>query len=55
MMCLYSLLLLLLNRRELPAAIRIRFVRAGVLVWSTLFFGVLAVLTIWQQIERITR
>ena len=37
MMFLYSLLLILLNRRELPAAIRIRFVRAGVLVWSTLF------------------
>ena len=54
MMCLYSLLLLLLNRRELPAAIRIRFGRSGVLVWSTLFFGVLAALTIWQQIGRLT-
>ena len=55
MMCLYSVLLLLLNRRELPQALRIGSIRAGVLVWSTLFFGVLAALTIWQQFERLTR
>ena len=53
MMSLYSLLLLLLNRRELPQPLRVGSIRAAVLVWSTLFFGVLAALTIWQQIGRL--
>jgi hypothetical protein len=52
MMFLYSGLLILLNRRCLPAPIRIRGVRLAVLVWSILFFGALAGLTIWQQAQR---
>ncbi|HEX6313466.1 MAG TPA: Nramp family divalent metal transporter [Gemmatimonadaceae bacterium] len=50
MMCMYSVLLLVLNQRELPAAIRIRSYRIVALVWSALFFGVLAVVTLWQQL-----
>ncbi len=53
MMCLYSTLLLVLNRRGLPEAIRVRSYRVVVLIWSTAFFGVLASLTIWQQLQRL--
>jgi hypothetical protein len=52
MMFLYSGLLILLNRRALPAAIRVRSYRLAALWWSILFFGVLAGLTFWQQIQR---
>ena len=55
MMCLYSALLLVLNRRGLTEPIRVRSYRAGVLVWSTAFFGVLAVLTAGQQLLRLFR
>lgn len=53
MMFLYSGLLIALNRRELPGPIRVRGVRLAVLVWSILFFGVLASLTVWQQVQRL--
>jgi hypothetical protein len=53
MMCLYSFLLLVLNRRGLPEAIRVRSYRAAALVWGTGFFGLLAALTIWQQLQRL--
>ena len=52
MMCIYSGLLILLNRRHLPPPIRIRGVRLAILTWSILFFGALALLTIWQQAQR---
>jgi hypothetical protein len=52
-MCLYSALLLVLNRRGLPERIRVRSYRAGVLIWSTGFFGLLAALTVWQQLQRL--
>jgi hypothetical protein len=51
-MFLYSGLLLVLNRRALPPAIRPGAGRIGALIWSTLFFGTLSVLTIWQQAGR---
>ena len=51
MMCLYSGLLLVLNRKGLPEAIRIRSYRAAAMVWSAGFFGILASLTIWQQLK----
>ncbi len=41
----YSGLLIMVNRRSLPAPIRIRGVRLGVLVWSILLFGTLSALT----------
>jgi hypothetical protein len=53
MMCLYSMLLLVLNRRGLPEPIRVRSYRVAALIWSTAFFGVLASLTIWQQLQRL--
>ncbi len=48
-MFLYSFLLIVLNRRELPAPIRVRSYRLGTLLWSIVFYGALAGLTIWQQ------
>jgi hypothetical protein len=50
MMFAYSGLLILINRRMLPKEIRIRGVRLVALVWAILLFGVLAFLTIQQQI-----
>jgi hypothetical protein len=52
MMFLYSGLLIQLNTRHLPGAIRVRSFRLGVLVWAIVFFGLLAGLTVWQQIAR---
>lgn len=52
-MCIYSVLLILLNRRWLPAQIRISRPRTAALVWSTLLFGFLAVLTFQQQIRNL--
>jgi hypothetical protein len=53
MMFIYSVLLIVLNRRTLPAPIRIGPVRTAALVWSTLLFGVLSILTFWQQIGKL--
>jgi hypothetical protein len=53
MMFIYSGLLIVINRRMLPEAIRINGVRTGALVWSVLLFGVLAVLTVIQQAGRL--
>ena len=53
MMFMYSGLLIALNRRHLPAPIRVRGVRLAVLIWAILFFGVLAALTVWQQAARL--
>jgi hypothetical protein len=52
-MFLYSFLLILLNRRALPPAITVRSYRLAALVWSTVFFGALSVITIWQQLQRL--
>jgi hypothetical protein len=49
-MFLYSMLLIVLNRRALPREIAPNPARIATLVWSTLFFGVLAALTLWQQL-----
>jgi hypothetical protein len=54
MMCLYSALLLILNRRELPTEIGATLGRRIALSWSVAFFGVLAVLTMWQQGRRLS-
>jgi hypothetical protein len=50
MMFVYSFLLIRLNRRVLPAPIRISNPRVGVLVWAILLFGVLSAVTIWDQL-----
>ena len=51
-MFLYSFLLIALNRRALPAAIRVRSYRLAALVWSTAFFGGLSAITIYEQLKR---
>jgi hypothetical protein len=50
MMFIYSGLLIMVNRKSLPAPIRIRGIRLGVLVWSILLFGTLSALTFRDQI-----
>jgi hypothetical protein len=50
-MFLYSMLLIALNRKMLPAAISISPFRTATLVWSTLLFGTLAALTIYTQAQ----
>ncbi len=49
MMFIYSILLLVLNRKVLPDQIKIRGARMAVLGWSVALFGVLSVLTIVDQ------
>jgi hypothetical protein len=49
-MFLYSMLLIALNRKLLPDAIRISPLRTATLVWSTLLFGTLALYTIYDQV-----
>jgi hypothetical protein len=53
MMFVYSSLLILLNRRTLPAALRTPVWRVVVLLLSAAFFGWLSVLTIHQQVQRL--
>lgn len=53
MMCIYSVLLILLNRRSVPQPVRITPLRIVALIWATLLFGFLAVLTINQQIRNL--
>jgi hypothetical protein len=55
MMFMYSMLLIALNRKMLPAAIRITPFRTATLIWSTLMFGFLAALTIYTQIQLLSR
>jgi hypothetical protein len=54
-MFLYSFMLIALNRRMLPPAIRIGPFRTATLVWSTLLFGSLAALTIYTQVQTLLR
>jgi len=49
-MFMYSILLLIMNRRYLPDAIKIRSYRVGALVFSGAFFGVLSAITIVDQV-----
>ena len=53
MMFIYAGLLILVNRRLLPAPIRVRGVRLGALVWAILLFGTLSVLTFRAQLENL--
>ncbi len=50
-MFLYSMLLIALNKKHLPAPIQVRGFRTAVLVWSTVAFGALTVLTIYVQVQ----
>jgi len=53
MMFVYSILLVLLNRRTLPPALRTSIWRVVVLLLSAAFFGYLSILTIQQQVQRL--
>ena len=53
MMFIYSGLLILINRRTLPAPIRIRGVRLAALIWAIALFGTLSVLTFQDQIKKL--
>jgi hypothetical protein len=53
MMFMYSILLLVMNRTALPASIRVRSYRVAALVWSTLFFGFMAVLALNEQLRKL--
>ena len=55
MMFLYSFMLIALNQRMLPGAIRIGRFRTAALIWSTLMFGSLAVLTVYTQVQTLLR
>jgi hypothetical protein len=50
MMFVYSALLILINRRILPAPIRVRGVRLAALIWSFALFGVLSVATFIDRV-----
>ena len=53
MMCMYSAMLFVLNRRGLPKASKVRSYRVAILIWATAFFGVMSLLTIRQQLARL--
>jgi hypothetical protein len=53
MMFMYSMLLLVLNRRVLSREIRPAMFRQAAPIWAFLLFGVLSVLTLWQQIPKL--
>jgi hypothetical protein len=53
MMFVYSILLIVLNRRSLPDALKVRSYRLGSLVWSVAFFGTLTVLVVIQQAQKL--
>ena len=50
MMFIYSILLIITNRRMLPGPIRVGGIRLVALIWSILLFGVLSVLTFRDQL-----
>ncbi|HXE80194.1 MAG TPA: Nramp family divalent metal transporter [Vicinamibacterales bacterium] len=52
-MFIYSMLLIALNRRCLPAAIGPGSARIAALVWSAAAFGLLSVVTVWTQLVRL--
>jgi hypothetical protein len=53
MMFIYAGLLILINRRILPAPIKVRGVRLAALVWAILLFGVLSALTFQAQLANL--
>ncbi|MER5997505.1 Nramp family divalent metal transporter [Nonomuraea angiospora] len=53
MMFVYSILLIILNRRSLPEPIKVRSYRLGALIWSVAFFGTLTVMVLIQQADKL--
>jgi vacuolar-type H+-ATPase subunit I/STV1 len=50
-MLVYSVLLIMLNRRTMPGPVRIAGVRLGAMVWSVLFFGFFSVILLEDQLS----
>jgi hypothetical protein len=48
-MFIYSLLLLVINRRFLPAQLKVRGVRLLMLLWAAGLFGVMSVLVVINE------
>ena len=53
MMFVYSGLLILINRKSLPGAIRVRGFRLAALIWAIALFGTLSILTFRDQIGKL--
>lgn len=53
MMFIYSILLLMINRKFLPKEIQIKSYRIAAMIWSTVFFGFMAVLAFNEQIRKL--
>ncbi|MBA3529692.1 MAG: Nramp family divalent metal transporter [Propionibacteriaceae bacterium] len=53
MMFVYSILLLVMNRKTLPPAIRVRSYRIAALVWSAVFFAFMAALALNEQVRKL--
>jgi hypothetical protein len=49
-MFVYCILLIQLNRRALPDAIKVRGARLGAMIWAVLAFGVLSALLVYSQV-----
>jgi vacuolar-type H+-ATPase subunit I/STV1 len=49
-MFVYSILLIQLNRKALPGAIKVRGVRLGAMIWAVLAFGIMSALLVYTQI-----
>ena len=48
-MFVYCILLIQLNRKALPGAIKIRGTRLGAMIWSVAVFGILSALLVYAQ------
>ena len=49
-MFVYCILLIQLNRKALPEAIRVRGARLGAMIWAVLAFGVMSALLVYSQV-----
>ena len=52
-MLVYSVLLIMLNRKTMPGPVRIAGVRLGALIWSVLFFGFFSVILLQDQFRQL--
>jgi hypothetical protein len=48
-MFIYSMLLVIINRRFLPAPLKVRGIRFVVLLWAVALFGVMSVLVVINE------
>jgi hypothetical protein len=55
MMFIYSALLIVLNRRMLPAELRPAAYRVASLVWAVALFGILSGITVFDQVSKLLK